>query len=128
MKIELPIFRQIGRDTRLPPRAFQVWRAAIELLDVVEWRTLKQVEIEHSLSVDQSTVSRALTRLVAQGYLCRQRATGGGATAQYRVPLSQRECTERAPDARLAEDREAPEGTPQPARRSRARMVSRGVL
>jgi len=128
MQIEVPIFRQISCDLKLSPRAFQIWRAAIELLDLVEWRELKQWEIEHTFDIDQSTVSRALSTLVEQGYLCRQDAIGRAA-AKYRVPLSRRDCTDPTPVAQETETVAATEHAETAStRRQRHRVLSRGVL
>lgn len=124
MQIEIPIFRQISRDLKLPPRAFQVWRSAIEFLDLVEWRELKLVSIELDLEdVDQSTVSRSLTLLVDRGYLCK--LTEAGAPARYRVPLSRADCTTKAP---VESTVETPGTSHVTSRRTRARIVSNGVV
>ncbi|MCA2991047.1 hypothetical protein [Gemmatimonas sp.] len=123
MQIEIPIFRQISRDLSLPPRAFQVWRSAIEFLDVVDWRELKQMAIELELDVDQSTVSRALAVLVDRGYLCKLAEIG--AQPRYRVPLSRVDPV--APSTPPAAS-ESVVTTHLTSRRTRARVVSNGVV
>lgn len=123
MQVEVPIFRQISRDLKLPPRAFQVWRSAIELLDLVEWRELKLATIENDLEVDPSTVSRSLATLVERGYLCK--LTESGAPARFRVPFSRADCTAASLTDRNAE---ASAATPVAVRRTRARIVSNGVV
>ena len=126
MQIELPIFRQILRNTSLSERELQVFRAAIEYLDVVEYRELKLLVIEQHLALDKSAVSRALRSLVHEGYLCR---AGGraGATAQYRVPLSRKHCVRD--DTPPRSDAEGSTMATAPTRgRTRPRQVSRGVL
>lgn len=87
MRIELPIFTQICDDTSLPPRAFQIWRRAIQQLDVVEFRELSLNGLAIALSMDRSTIVRAVDLLVSQGWLCK-REQGRGLPAHYRVPLS----------------------------------------
>jgi hypothetical protein len=123
MQVEVPIFRQISRDLKLPPRAFQVWRSAIELLDLVEWRELKLATIENDLEVDPSTVSRSLATLVERGYLCK--LSESGAPARFRVPFSRADCTATSPTDR---DAEVSATTLVAVRRTRARIVSNGVV
>lgn len=53
------------------PREVYVW--LYQRLDVVRFRRVKQVEIEHAFQVDKSTVSRALRLLVTTGYIDRER-------------------------------------------------------
>lgn len=122
MLFEIPIFRQILNDTKLAPRELQVFRAAIEYLDVVDWRELKLQVLEHHLDLDKAAVSRALGALVDAGYLCRQRQLAG--RAMYRVPLSRHGCAE-ATEEMPAEE---PTDHVQPIRRRTGRVVSRGVL
>lgn len=121
MQVEIPIFRQIRRDLKLPPRAFQVWCSAIEFLDLVEWRELKLANIELDLEVDPSTVSRSLATLVERGYLCR--FAEPGMSAVYRVPLSRADCG-AAPDPVAARET----GEPTVTRRTRPRVLSSGVI
>lgn len=103
MRIELPIFEQICDDTTLPPRSFQVWRRAIQQLDLVEWRELSQNGIALLLRIDRSTVARSIELLVSQGWICK-REQGRGLPALYRVPLSRGqtgEAVEWPDDARV---------------------------
>lgn len=87
---ELPIYRQILADTSLSPRDLQVWRAAVEYLDVSEARPLKHLVLEQHLRINRSTVYRSLDRLVAAGYLHRIRGRSGERD-RLRVPLSRRD-------------------------------------
>lgn len=103
MRIEIPIFEQICHDTTLPPRAFQVWRRAIQQLDLVEWRELSQNGIAVLLRIDRSTVARSIELLASQGWICK-REQGRGLPALYRVPLSR---------GLTADPVEWPEDTPQ---------------
>ncbi len=125
MQIEIPIFRQIKRDGKIPPRAFQVWDVAIEFLDLVEPRELKLSSIEHAMDIDTSTVSRALATLVERGYLYRIEM-GAGLAPMYRVPLS-RVVLEGASVASIEPVAAMPshEGN---QRRTRPRVLSRGVV
>lgn len=123
MRIEIPIFRQIQRDATLPLRAFQVWCASIDFLDLVEWRELKSLSIEKALEVDPSTVSRGLSTLVERGYLRRKATTSG--ISLFRVPLS------RATDdtSEVVDASELVEREPSRVSRTRgARVHSRGVV
>jgi hypothetical protein len=122
MQFEIPIFRQILSDTKVSQRELQVFRAAIEYLDVVEARVLKLLVIEQHLDLDRAAVSRALTSLVEQGYLCRTAQHGG--PALLRVPLSRHECA-RSDDSDSSVDDSQLSGA---GRRVRPRVVSRGVL
>jgi hypothetical protein len=129
MQFELPIFGQIRRDGSLPPRAIQVWCAAIAFLDVVDYRRLKLAHIETVLEeVDKSTVSRMLALLVERGWL---RKCNG----RYRVPLSRVIEVDDGPDDEAGLRGEtlletaAPSTPNRPsARRLRARVHSSGVL
>jgi DNA-binding IclR family transcriptional regulator len=128
MRTEIPIFRQIERDTKLPFRAYQVWLAAIELLDLVDWRDLKHIEIENALNIDRSMVGRGLRTLVKFGYLCREDEQPG-IIARYRVPLSRTECASGDEATDTMEDvAPAAVDIKHTARRSRARTISPGVL
>lgn len=129
MQFELPIFGQIRRDGTLPPRAIQVWCAAIAFLDVVDYRRLKLAHIETVLEeVDKSTVSRMLALLVERGWL---RKCNG----MYRVPLSRVIEVDDVPDdeadlrGETLLEATAPSASIRPsARRPRARVHSSGVL
>jgi predicted transcriptional regulator len=117
MQMEIPIFRQIWRDGALPPRAFQVWKAAIEMLDLLEYRRLKLSSIENALEIDASTVSRALTTLVERGYLDRKEG-------EYRVPFSRSDYTGEVQDPQQLEINVVAS----PTRRTKPRVHSSGVL
>lgn len=125
MQIEVPIFRQILADVQLNPRELQVWRAAIEYLDLVEFRDLKVAVIENHLSLDRSTAWRALNALVHHGYLCREDGDKGG-SSRFRVPLSRRHCEVESTNHDGMEVLATPEVTR--PKRARSRTLSRGVL
>lgn len=128
MRTEIPIFRQIQRDTQLPFRAYQVWLAAVDLLDVVDWRDLKHIEIENALHLHRTTILRALNTLVENGYLCR-RDEQQGVVAMYRVPISKGESLRETENPQRPELVETPDvSTKSSGRITRPRTISRGVL
>ena len=125
MQIAIPIFRQIARDRKLTHSAFQIWCVAIDFLDLVEFRELTLSLIEHQMDVDASTVSRALSTLVAAGYLVRQ-DVGIGLAPLYRVPLSRIPVT--SPSVETSETKSVAPSSEGRAPRGKARVISAGVV
>ncbi len=82
-----PIFDQVHDAEDLSRAELRVWRAAVRHLDFVELRPLKLVVLEHATRLSRGSLSAALGRLVALGYLVRAERAAGG-VASYRVPCS----------------------------------------
>ena len=115
---DLPILAQVLAATDRTERELQVWRAVVTHLDVVDHRVVYLVTLEHETGLARSTLSVALERLCALGFLVRRRARGADAW-EYRVPLSRAPTHGDAPPPVDATAVRRP-------RRSRTRMVSRG--
>jgi hypothetical protein len=126
MRYELPIFGQIREDTRLSKRALQVWCVVIEQLDAVDPREWYPELVEIRLSLDRTTVYRAVRTLVDAGYLVRHGAT------MLRVPLSrvpaEPHTTNPSPAAPVAEVEAASASTPRARARRGPRVLSKGPL
>lgn len=99
MRDSIPVFRQIQSDPARSARELQVFWAAVELLDVHDWRALSVAMLESQLLLNQrsaqherpketarSTIALAQKNLVESGYLCKETTSEGA--ERYRVPLS----------------------------------------
>lgn len=117
---DLPVFTQVLVATDRTERELQVWRAVVCYLDVVDYRVVYLATLETTTAIAKSTLSVALERLCALGYLVRRRGSGRDAW-EYRVPLSRAPASAEPPPP-------VEEGAMRrPPRRHRAGMVSRGV-
>lgn len=68
--MSIPALRQAASDTSLQPTAKGVYLFLVhEVLDVQEFRLVKQLFVSKRLNVGQSTVSDSLAKLTEKGYL-----------------------------------------------------------
>jgi len=116
---DLPILVQVLAATDRTERELQVWRAVIGYLDVVDYRVVYLSSLETATAIAKSTLSVALERLCALGYLVRRRGSGRDAW-EYRIPFSRATVSAEPPPP-------VEEGAVRRPRRHRAGMVSHGV-
>lgn len=82
-----PALRDAASDPDLRGSDVRIYLFLInEVLDFYEWRPVKQVYVASKIDIGQTSVSEALQRLVAGGYL--QRADHHEDGAYYRLVYS----------------------------------------
>ncbi len=84
----LPTERHAARDRRLKPIDVRVMLILPDILDLVEFRAVKSLEIEAAIDISPAQVSRALGRLVRCGYLERGRRAWTRGPYTFRLRLS----------------------------------------
>lgn len=77
-------------DPELRPKDLHVYVFLHAHLGYYDFRPIKHAWLVRKLNQTRENLSRALTRLTANGYLERQKQRGG-AVAYYRMPLSPKE-------------------------------------
>lgn len=78
-------------DPELTPDDANVFTFLHYHLTYDTYRPIKQTWLRRTMRRSRESISRALTRLVAQGYLERKRERGSGLVAYYRIPVSPRD-------------------------------------
>lgn len=124
-----PIITAMARDRELTGRDVQLFLVACEHLDMIDFREMKLVVLEHELQLERSSISRSLTKLVNRGYLVRASGRAKGAPHRYRIPFSRAAV---ADDVDEVSEQHGPvvqahDVPPLPAARRSRGMISRGV-
>ena len=121
----LPILREIRTDLDVTTSEQVAFWAALERLDVVEWRRLSITQLEREVErlqhrkeqrMSRSTIARAFNGLVSKGYILHQEDAGADC---YRIPASRRR-----------EDRQegpSPHGQRRSIRRTRGGLLSEAI-